>query len=167
MLFLMMLAAAAAPGAKTMAMDDWHTMTITHVAASDGSGSPLYLRVQAADLDGDGLADEAMIKLTCDGTGSVSSAAYEVISPRDLATGQASGKRMHKPMVITKEWGAASPQLSALKPTYNVKEMKGTRVAAGADGWTLMTLSSTDGMCAATSESAAKVTKTRSNIQNN
>jgi type VI secretion system secreted protein Hcp len=36
---------------------------------------------------------------------------YEVTSPRDLATGQASGKRMHKPFVITKEWDAASPQL--------------------------------------------------------
>jgi type VI secretion system secreted protein Hcp len=30
---------------------------------------------------------------------------------RDLATGQASGKRQHKPIVITKNWGAASPQL--------------------------------------------------------
>ena len=166
MLFLMMLAAAA-PDAKTMAMDDWHTMTITHVAASDGAGSPLYLRVQAGDLDGDGLADEAMVKLTCDGAGSVSSAAYEVTSPRDLATGQASGKRMHKPIVITKELDAASPQLSALKPTYDVKTIKSGRVAASADGWTSITLSSTDGVCAAAASSATKATKTRSNIQNN
>lgn len=36
---------------------------------------------------------------------------YEVSSPRDIASGQASGKRQHKPMVIVKEWGAASPQL--------------------------------------------------------
>jgi type VI secretion system secreted protein Hcp len=35
----------------------------------------------------------------------------ETISPRDLATGQASGKRQHKPIRFTKEWGAASPQL--------------------------------------------------------
>ena len=28
---------------------------------------------------------------------------YEVVSPKDLATGQASGKRMHKPFVFTKE----------------------------------------------------------------
>ena len=164
MLFLMMLAAAA-PDAKTMAMDDWHAMTITHVAASDGAGSPLYLRVQAADLDGDGIADEAVIKLACDG-GSVSSSSYQVISPRDLATGQASGKRMHKPFIITKEWGAASPTLAAMKPTYDVKTIKSARVAADADGWTPMTLSSTDGLCAATSASA-KVTRTRSNIQNN
>jgi type VI secretion system secreted protein Hcp len=37
--------------------------------------------------------------------------AYQVTSPRDMATGQASGKRQHSPIVITKEWGATSPQL--------------------------------------------------------
>jgi type VI secretion system secreted protein Hcp len=36
---------------------------------------------------------------------------YEVLSSHDLATGQASGKRQHKPVTITKEWGAATPQL--------------------------------------------------------
>jgi type VI secretion system Hcp family effector len=36
---------------------------------------------------------------------------FGVQSPRDAASGQASGKRQHKPIIITKEWGAASPQL--------------------------------------------------------
>lgn len=35
---------------------------------------------------------------------------YGVISPYDAATGQATGKRQHEPVVITKEWGASSPQ---------------------------------------------------------
>jgi type VI secretion system secreted protein Hcp len=35
---------------------------------------------------------------------------YAIQSPRDIATGQASGKRQHEPIKITKEWGAASPQ---------------------------------------------------------
>jgi len=35
---------------------------------------------------------------------------YGVVSPRDVSTGQASGKRQHKPIVITREPGAASPQ---------------------------------------------------------
>jgi type VI secretion system secreted protein Hcp len=34
-----------------------------------------------------------------------------VKSPLDNTTGQASGKRHHSPIVITKEWGAASPQI--------------------------------------------------------
>jgi type VI secretion system secreted protein Hcp len=35
---------------------------------------------------------------------------YGVTIPRDVATGTASGKREHQPVVITKEWGASSPQ---------------------------------------------------------
>jgi type VI secretion system secreted protein Hcp len=36
---------------------------------------------------------------------------YGVQSPRDVSTGQASGKRQHRPVTIYKEWGVASPQL--------------------------------------------------------
>jgi type VI secretion system secreted protein Hcp len=36
---------------------------------------------------------------------------HEIKSPRDIATGQASGKRQHGPITFTKEWGASSPQL--------------------------------------------------------
>jgi len=35
---------------------------------------------------------------------------YGVAVPRDATSGQATGKRMHKPVVFTKEWGASSPQ---------------------------------------------------------
>lgn len=36
---------------------------------------------------------------------------YMVMSPRDVATGQASGRRQHQPIVITKAWGVSSPQI--------------------------------------------------------
>jgi len=36
---------------------------------------------------------------------------YEVISPRDVGTGQPTGQRQHRPVTISKEWGASSPQL--------------------------------------------------------
>lgn len=36
---------------------------------------------------------------------------YAVTSPRDAGSGQATGKRQHSPIVITKRWGAATPQL--------------------------------------------------------
>jgi type VI secretion system secreted protein Hcp len=36
---------------------------------------------------------------------------HSIQSPRDVATGQASGKRQHGPITITKEWGAATPQI--------------------------------------------------------
>ena len=35
----------------------------------------------------------------------------ELNVPLDVATGHASGKRQYKPLTITKEWGAASPQI--------------------------------------------------------
>lgn len=36
---------------------------------------------------------------------------YQLSAPRDAATGQASGKRQHGALMITKEWSAASPQI--------------------------------------------------------
>jgi len=36
---------------------------------------------------------------------------YELKSPRDIATGQASGKRQHNPVSFTKEWGPSSPMI--------------------------------------------------------
>ena len=58
-----------------------------------------------------------------------------VVSPRDMATGQASGKRMHKPMTIYKEWGAASPQLMrAVAAKQEFKSVLFEFVRAGADG---------------------------------
>ena len=63
MLTFLLLTAAAAPVSKTSAMDDWHALSITGVGG-EASG-PLYLRVQADDLDGDGKADDAVLKLVC------------------------------------------------------------------------------------------------------
>ena len=36
---------------------------------------------------------------------------YSVLSPRDPQSGMVSGKRIHQPVVITKQWGASSPQI--------------------------------------------------------
>ncbi len=36
---------------------------------------------------------------------------YEVKSPRDAASGLATGKRQHQPVTIVKQWGASSPQI--------------------------------------------------------
>ena len=36
---------------------------------------------------------------------------WQVETPRDQGSGQASGKRQHKPIQVTKEWGPTSPQL--------------------------------------------------------
>lgn len=36
---------------------------------------------------------------------------HEIVSPRDAASGLPTGKRQHKPITITKEWGASTPLL--------------------------------------------------------
>ncbi|MDB5699219.1 MAG: hypothetical protein JWN69_2023 [Alphaproteobacteria bacterium] len=164
MLMLALLTAMVAPSdGKTMAADDWHSLTILEVG-SEPAGATRYVRVAAGDLDGDGTADEAILKLTCAG-GALKEAHY-VKSPRDSASGQASGKRMHKPFTFVKEWDAASPQLLQMKPTYDVKTLKGARTAATTDDWRPITLSAADGLCAAT-PAAATTKKSRSNISNN
>ena len=161
MLTFLLLAAAAAPDSKTMAMDDWHALAITGVAG-EASG-PLYLRVQAGDLDGDGTADGAVVKLTC-AAGKVTNASY-IVAPRDLSTGMATGKRQYAPVKFVKEWGAASPELQKMKPQYDVKMLKGNERMA--DGWTSVTLANTDGLCGATQAAAAAIIKSKSNITNN
>ena len=60
---------------------------------------------------------------------------YEVTSPRDLASGQASGKRQHKPITVTTEWGAFSPQLfQALTTNEVLKKVDLTFMKTNANG---------------------------------
>jgi hypothetical protein len=159
-----MLAMLSPAEGKTMAHDDWTTVHIVAVGASSPTGSATYIQVQAGDLDGDGLPDDAYWKLHCD-DGKVVHAWHQVKGPRDPATGMASGRRMHKPLKVIKDWGPSPPMLSAVKPTYDVKTLKGARTAP--DGWTPITLGNADGLCEAAGAAAKTVTKTSSNIQNN
>ena len=157
MLTFFLLATASAGDSKTMAMDDWHALAINGVGGE--ANGPLYLRVQADDLDGDGKADDAVLKLVC-ADGKVTNASY-IIAPRDASSGMPTGKRNYAPVKIVKAWYAASPQLSAMKPTYDIKKMKGNERMA--DGWAGITLGNTDGLCPA----AASIVKSKSNITNN
>jgi hypothetical protein len=74
---------------------------------------------------------------------------HTIVSPRDAATGQATGKRMHKPISITMELGRGSAPAN----TIAIDE-PGVQVVIGT--------SST-----AVDAAAAKIGKSRSNIQNN
>src|SRR6185436_3347525 len=50
---------------------------------------------------------------------------HEIVSPRDPASGLPTGKRMHKPFVITKELDKSSPLLyNVLTNNENIKEWK-------------------------------------------
>ena len=84
-------------------------------------GSALYLKVKGAkqgDIKGDVTekGKEGLIKTI--------SFEHEVSSPRDAGSGQATGKRQHKPLVITKEIDKSSPLLmAALTKNENLPEV--------------------------------------------
>lgn len=160
MLTIVLLAVAAAAPGKTMAMDDWGKVEIYGVGGQPTG--PLYLQVHAGDLDGDGLPDDAVLKLDCDGN-HLRQTQYVVVA-RDSAGGNPAGKRQYAPVKIVKEWGAASPQLMALRPTYDVKKMKGNERSSMAGEWTSLTIGNAEGLCPA---AAAAVVKSKSNITNN
>ena len=137
-LVLIMIAAIASPAAAT-------DFSVVHMASD---GNVRYLHVATGDVDGDGVADMGVLRLTCSG-GAVSSAA--VHAPRDVATGQSSGKRMHRPFTIVKEWGPAPAMSASVKPTYDVKTMKGARMAGGktmaVDDWHQVSVTGVGAAC--------------------
>ena len=75
------------------------------------------LSVVAGDLNGDSMSDREIGSATSGaGSGKAATAASKpgagkTTTGRDVATGQASGRRMHKPFVIKREIDKTSPQL--------------------------------------------------------
>ena len=101
----------------------------------------------------DGLAAGTYTVLVCDAQGKVVptniTLDQTIVSPRDTATGQASGKRMHKPITITAEVGRSA----AAQNSIAIDE-PGVHVVIGVDS-------------AAVEAAVARIGKSRSNIQNN
>ena len=65
----------------------------------------------------------------------VLSYAHEIVSPRDVASGMATSKRQHKPLVITKEIDKASPLLyTVLNTGENLPEVTLTFYRPGMKG---------------------------------
>ena len=74
---------------------------------------------------------------------------YTVVSPRDSASGMATGKRMHKPLTLTMELGRGVAPGNVI-----TIDVAGSQVAIGTND-------------ANVDVAQAKITKSRSNIQNN
>lgn len=56
-------------------------------------------------------------------TGATTAASGDVVAPRDVATGQASGKRMHSPIRFTKDIEKSSPLLKVATPTQDCDDV--------------------------------------------
>jgi hypothetical protein len=100
-------ASTSKPTGKS-AVDDWQApaaKTTQQPRITENNKS----RVAAGDVNGDGKADVAAPKATVQNTAATSTSS-EVKSPRDIATGQASGKRQQAPVTSTKETEAKPKQ---------------------------------------------------------
>ena len=92
---------------KTMAQDDWQATSVSSAPES----KPKSTRVAAGDLNGDGKADVAATQNGQAQGQNAANSRSDVKSPRDLATGQASGKRQHQDLTVTKSSDkAAAPK---------------------------------------------------------
>ncbi len=157
--------ASPATDGKISAIDDWSAATIISVGSPSPTSPATYVVVQAGDLDGDGLPDDAYLKLAC-ADGNLTQAWYQVKGAREAGSGMATGRRQHKPLDMVSQWGPASPQLMAIRPTYDVKTLKGARVSA-VDDWAPIVLRNTDGLCETAGSAARTIVKSKSNITNN
>lgn len=137
---LLVPAAALAGGAGSGTIN--YRATATY---SDGTSADRLYSINVGDLDGDGVTDEGWLRVAC-ADGVVAAMSYSAPWPRDKGIGSESERRMHKPFTIIAELdrkvGPAGKTVSwdikkvegtgakaAVKPTYNIKENKGARVA--------------------------------------
>jgi type VI secretion system secreted protein Hcp len=71
-----------------------------------------------------GLIKGGVIQKGREGQIAVYAVEHGIVSPRDAASGQATGKRMHKPLTITKEIDVSTPLLyNALVMNENITEL--------------------------------------------
>lgn len=149
--------AALASAAPALAASADYFLKITGVS-QPAAGGPIYLKVLDPDSDEDGLPDERILRIVC--AGGASGAAR-----RPVGQPAAAGLGTHRSVAFIKEWGPATPQLSQMRPGYNVKQNNSARMKTSGGGWTAIELTDADGLCAAAQTGVA--TKSRSNIQNN
>src|SRR5258708_9807040 len=99
-------AEAAEPNKPTnkSARDDWQTPT---AKTSQPKITENKKAVAAGDVNGDGKADVAAPKATVQNP--AASSRSDVKSPRDMATGQSTGKRQHEPAVSPAKETEAKP----------------------------------------------------------
>jgi hypothetical protein len=124
-----------------------------YLQIKDAKGETRVVQCPAGACVVDALAPGQYSVLVCDAQGKVIPSTitleYSVVSPRDLATGQSTGKRMHKPISITVELSRGAPPQN----TITIDE-SGVYLAIGATPEAL-------------DAAVGKIGKSRSNIQNN
>ncbi len=124
-----------------------------YLQIKDAKGETRVVQCPAGACVVDALTAGQYSVLICDAQGRVIPSnvnlEYTVVSPRDVAMGQATAKRMHKPLSITIELSRGAPRQNIL-----TIDESGVTLAIGTTPEAVDT-------------AAAKIGKSRSNIQNN
>ena len=157
--------ATATLGVAAIAQDvtDEVSMRVKGVGR-DAAAGPIYLLVETGkDIDGDGVPEAGVIRLNCSGSGPAAAALhYDIKSPRDSASGQASGKKT-TPVRSVKEWGATTPQLYQVRLSSTdlpkitpkiAKESHGRVAVAG--GWQPVSLAEPAAVCRAATDAVTR-----------
>lgn len=116
-----------------------------YIKLGDIKGESKVVHCPAGTCALSGLAAGTYQVQVCDEKGMAVSSnvalSHSVTSPRDAASGLATGKRQHKPLAITKEWNKSSPQLFSLvvtesgsSVTIQQQETKGEVIAPKSGG---------------------------------
>jgi len=86
----------------------------------------------------------------------VTAVSHEIVSPRDPASGLPTGKRQHKPISITMEWGATTPLL--LNALVNNENLTSVLIGLLRNGQTVATIKLTNASAAQYDEHGDTVT---------
>lgn len=90
-------------------------------ALSQNSSSDMFIKFKASKQ---GVVTGGVAEKGKESTIKIISFQNENLSPRDAASGQATGKRQHKPITITKQYDKSSPQLlTAFNTQENLPEV--------------------------------------------
>lgn len=133
-------------------------------ALARGSAPGRYdLRV-TGDIDDDGVQDQRILSVQCDGSRLQRAVAWNVKSPRDAASGMASGKRVSGTADgSTNQWPLLTDRARALLPRLRIAS-----IAGAVQGPSPVVLSEPAAVCPALQQAAtALINTSRSNIRNN
>ena len=87
-------------------------VSLSLLALATSASASAYMKIVRGGKGGD-LRGSASQK-GHEGMIAIIGSSHDVVAPRDLATGQASGKRQYKPFIVTKEVDKSSPLLYSI-----------------------------------------------------
>ena len=139
------------------------TFTVTDVS-KDPTAAGQYLKVVSSiDVDGDGRADDGVLRITCAEDKLVSSS-YRAGKAQPDKPKEQERVGKHSPKLMLK-WNAATAELKAMKMRYDVKTNVKGRVgeASQQDDWTEVALSGAGKLCNAAAR-ASNLNSSKSNV---